>query len=77
MSQKSTITENHITTDDISFSAFLKMMSYPLIKINQNAGKSTFTFELKNENAGALKMQFINSDFIKYYNELRNLKKLV
>lgn len=77
MNQTNTIKPNHITTDDISFSAWLKMRGYPLIKINQNSRKSLFQFNLNGQDAGALKMEFINSDFITYYNELRNLKKLI
>jgi hypothetical protein len=76
MSQKN-ITPHHITTDDISFSAWLKMRGYPLIKIDQQSRKSLFEFNLNGENAGSLKMEFINSEFISYYNELRNLKKLI
>ncbi len=72
-----TITPHNITTDDISFSAWLRMRGYPLVKIDQQARKSLFEFNLKGDNAGMLKMEFINSEFITYYNELRNLKKLV
>lgn len=77
MSQTKTITPNQLTTDDISFSAWLKMKGYPLIKIDQNSRKSLFHFNLNGKDAGTLKMEFINSDFITYYNELRNLKKLI
>ncbi len=71
------IIATHITTDDISFSAWLKMRGYPLIRIVQRSRKSLFEFNLNGENAGSLKMEFINSEFITYYNELRNLKKLI
>ena len=71
------IPSNHIKTDDIAFSAYLKMQGYPLITINQNGGKSLFEFNVAEQNANELKMTFINSEFISFYNELRNLKKLI
>jgi len=71
------INTNHITTDDLAFSAYLKMKGYPLIKSDQKRSKRTFTFENGNEDASQLKMEFINSEFLNYYNELRNLKKLI
>ena len=77
MSQKTNITPNHITTDDISFSAWLKMNSYPLLKIDRKVNKSLFVFDIRAKEQNALKMEFINSRFVAYYNELRNLKKLI
>lgn len=77
MNAQPTITPNRITTDDISFSAWLRMRGYPLININHSAKKSIFQFALNGKDADTLKMEFINSEFITYYNELRNLKKLI
>ena len=77
MSPKTNITPNHITTDDISFSAWLKMNNYPLIKIDRKVNKSLFVFDIRDKEQNALKMEFINSRFVAYYNELRNLKKLI
>ena len=77
MSQKADITPHHITTDDISFSAWLKMKNYRLIKLDRHANKSLFVFDIGDNNHNALKMEFINSEFVDYYNELRNLKKLI
>ncbi len=69
--------ENHITTDDIAFSAYLKMKGHRLIMLNINKSKTIFTFENNVEEPEELKLQFINSDFLSFYNELRNLKKLL
>ncbi len=77
MSQTQDSTSHHITTDDIAFSAWLKMRGYTLTKISQQSRKSLFEFNLNGESAASLKMSFINSEFITYYNELRNLKKLI
>ena len=71
------IKTNRITTDDLAFSAYLKMKGYHLIKSDQKKSKSTFIFEIGTEDANALKVKFINSEFLSFYNELRNLKKLI
>jgi hypothetical protein len=70
------ITNNQITTDDLAFSAYLKMKGYPLIRSDQKKSKSTFTFEVDG-NIEELKVEFINSQFVRFYNELRNLKKMI
>jgi hypothetical protein len=71
------IKNNHITTDDLAFSAYLKMKGYHLIKSNQKKSKSTFVFDIGAEEANSLKVEFINSEFSSFYNELRSLKKLI
>jgi hypothetical protein len=68
---------DHITTDDLAFSAYLKMKGYHLIKSDQKKSKSTFSFDIGTEDANSLKVEFINSQFLSFYNELRNLKKLI
>jgi hypothetical protein len=70
------IKNNQITTDDLAFSAYLKMKGYPLIKSDQKKSRNTFMFDLGTEDANSLKVEFINSEFLSFYNELRNLKKL-
>jgi hypothetical protein len=67
---------NHISTDDLAFSAYLRMKGYRLIKSNQRKSKNTFFFAIGTEDANSLKVEFINSEFLSFYNELRNLKKL-
>jgi hypothetical protein len=69
---------NHqIATDDLAFSAYLRMKGFHLIKSNRNKSKSTFVFDIGAEDADALKVQFVNSEFLSFYNELRNMKKLI
>jgi hypothetical protein len=68
---------DHIITDDLAFSAYLKMKGYHLIKSDQKKSKSTFIFDIGAEDANTLKVEFINSEFLSFYNELRNLKKLI
>lgn len=69
------IKNNHITTDDLAFSAYLKMKGHNLIKSDQKKSKNTFTFEVDGD-IDQMKVDFINSEFLSFYNELRNLKKL-
>ena len=77
MSKKSDeITTNHITTDDLAFSAYLKMKGYHLITSDRKRSKTLFTFDVDRE-INQLKVEFINSEFVRFYNELRNLKKMV
>jgi len=77
MNQKShKIKNNHITTDDLAFSAYLKLKGHHLIKSDQKKSKAYFTFETRG-NSEQLKVEFINSEFVQFYNELRNLKKMI
>ena len=68
---------NQITTDDLALSAYLKIKGYRLIKSDQRGSKNLFTFELNGNSSQQLKMDFVNSEFINYYNEIKNLKKLM
>jgi hypothetical protein len=68
--------EYRITTDDLAFSAYLKLKGHRLINHNHIKSKSVFTFQV-DKDASEMKMDFINSDFVNYYNELRNLKKMI
>ena len=74
MSQKP---NNHITTDDLAFSAYMKMKGYHLIKSDQRKSKSFFVFDVGALDVNQMKVEFINSEFLSFYNELRNLKKLI
>jgi len=77
MNNKSNKTKNnHITTDDLAFSAYLKMKGYHLIKSDRKKSKTVFTFNV-DEDTDQLKVEFINSKFVQFYNELRNLKKMI
>jgi len=73
--QLNPITTHHITTDDLAFSAFLKRKGYQLVRSDRRKSKTLFTFDIDGD-ADALKVEFINSEFVRFYNELRNLKKM-
>jgi hypothetical protein len=68
---------NQITTDDLAFSAYLKMRGYQLIKSNSARSKKSFVFLIQQDKAEALKIEFINSEFLNFYNEIRNMKKIL
>jgi hypothetical protein len=69
-------TAHRITTDDLAFSAYLKMKDYRLIKSDRKRSKTIFTFDV-DDDSERLKVEFINSEFVRFYNELRNLKKMI
>lgn len=71
------ITDHHITTDDIAFSAYLKMKGHHLIMLDIKNSKTLFTFVNNVEDPEKLKTQFINSGYLQFYNELKNLKGLI
>ena len=71
------IQSNLIKTDDLAFSACLRMNGYQLVKSDQIKSKKIFQFDIGTKDADKLKVEFINSDYLNFYNELRNLKKLI
>lgn len=76
MTSHNQIRSNQITTDDLAFSAYLKLKGHRLIKLEQGKSKAYFTFNVEGV-VDQLKVEFINSEFAQFYNELRNLKKMV
>ena len=68
---------HHITTDDLAFSAYLKMKGHQLIKSDQRKTKKVFVFDIGALDVNQMKVEFVNSKFLCFYNELRNLKKLI
>jgi hypothetical protein len=68
-------------TEDLAFAAFLRVKGYPLIRVeklqpNRTDSKRAFIFELPEAELQALKLAFVNSDLLRFYNELLGLKKL-
>jgi hypothetical protein len=68
---------NHMITDDLALSAYLRMKGYHLIRSERRRSKSTFVFDIGGQDSDSLKVQFVNSQFLSFYNELRNMKKLI
>jgi len=75
--ESSEITANQIKTDDLALSAYLKMKGHRLVRSDQQKSKAIFTFDIGQNCADDLKVEFVNSEFGSFYNEIRNLKKLI
>ena len=71
------IKSDPIKTDDLAFSAYLRMKGIPLVDMENRRSKQIFYFDITEEAYADEKLDFINSDMLKFYNEIRNLKKLI
>ncbi len=68
-------------TEDLAFAAFLKVKGYELLRAEKvNPGdkrsKRIFIFKVPKGEIDELRLNFVNSDFLKFYNEILSLKKL-
>ena len=68
-------------TEDLAFAAFLKVKGYELLKAEKvnpadKHSKRIFFFKVPNGEINGLRLNFVNSDFLKFYNEILSLKKL-
>lgn len=69
---------NKFNTSDLSLAAYLSMMGLKLFKAEKDTNnKFNFIFEDPNFLAPSFAVLFLNSDFSKYDNHLRNLKKML
>jgi len=72
---------NKYRTDDLAFAAFLCVKGFQLNRVekiqpNRTDSKRAFYFELPNERLQELKLEFVNSEVLRFYNQLLGLKKL-
>ena len=72
---------NEYRTDDLAFAAFLRVKGFQLNRVekiqpNRTDSKRAFYFELPNERLQELKLEFVNSEVLRFYNQLLGLKKL-
>ena len=74
---KSTKSNPIIQTDDLALSAYLRLKGYALVKSEKVRSKRFFFFDISEDQAAQEKVAFIQSDLLKFYNEVRNLKKLM
>jgi hypothetical protein len=68
-------------TDDIAFAAFLRVKGYRLCRVeklqpNRTDSKRLFIFEAPSDALQALKLDYVNSELLRFHNELLGLKKL-
>lgn len=65
-------------TSDLSLAAFLTMKGLTLLRCTKTTvGKFEFIFEDSEEKAPGLSMNYLNSEFCKFDNHVRTLKKML
>lgn len=70
---------NIYKTSDLSLAAYLLMNNIQLLKAekSKDSGKFVFLFEDTDLKCKNLSVEFLKSDFLKYDNNIRNLKKML
>ena len=73
--------QNEYRTEDLAFAAFLRVRGYALSRVEklnptERNSKRAFFFDVPQEKLQELKLAFVNSDLLRFYNELLGLKKL-
>ena len=73
--------QNEYRTEDLAFAAFLRVQGYALSRVEklnptERNSKRAFFFDVPQEKLQELKLAFVNSDLLRFYNEILNLKKL-
>ena len=72
---------NEHRTEDLAFAAFLRVKGYSLVRVeklqpNRTDSKRAWVFALAPEELQTLKLTYVNSDLLRFYNEIIGLKKL-
>ncbi|MBC8466020.1 hypothetical protein H8D57_03245 [bacterium] len=72
---------NEYGTEDLAFAAFLRVQGYAITRVeklnpNEQRSKRTFFFNVTKSQLQELKIKFINSDILRFYNQILGLKKL-
>ena len=66
------------TTSDIGIAAFLQLRGVKLVECRRlETGKFHFAFEDSEQKCQMLSLEFLDSDFCKFDNNVRNLKKIL
>ena len=73
--------QNKYRTEDLALAAFLRVKGYQLTKVertqpNRADSKRAFHFDLPEAKLQELKLEFVNSDILRFHNQLVGLKKL-
>lgn len=70
--------QNSYITSDIGIAAYLQLQGYKLLVCNRNStGKFHFEFADPSSECPAKSLEFLESDFCKFDNIVRNLKKIL
>ena len=64
-------------TSDLALAAFLVMRGLPLISALRISGKFEFVFDDADQKGHMLSIDFVNSEFSKFDNHVRTLKKIL
>ena len=66
------------TTSDIGIAAYLQLKGFKIVECKRTeTGKFHFSFEDPSSLCSALSLEFLDSDFCKFDNNVRNLKKIL
>ena len=72
------LSDNSYITSDIGIAAFLQLKGLRLITCRRlDSGKFHFEFDDESKQCQALSLEFLNSEYCKFDNNVRNLKKLL
>ena len=70
--------ERTYTTSDIGIAAYLQLRKYKLVECKRlPTGKFYFKFADPDESCTAVALEFLDSDFCSFDNNVRNLKKIL
>ena len=64
-------------TSDLPVAAYLMMKGLPLISATRLRGRFSFVLDDTSGNASSLAIEYLNSDFCKFDNYVRNLKSIL
>lgn len=65
-------------TSDIGIAAYLQLLNKKLLLCERDpSGRFRFEFEDSDNDCESKSLEFVNSDFCKFDNHIRNLKKLL
>ena len=66
------------TTSDIGIAAYLQLRKFKLTECRRlDSGKFHFVFEDPNSQCSVIALEFLDSDFCRFDNNVRNLKKIL
>lgn len=66
------------TTSDIGIAAYLQLRKFKLVECRKlDSGKFHFVFEDPENQGPSVSLEFLDSDFCKFDNNVRNLKKIL
>lgn len=69
---------NHYETSDLALAAYLTFKGLKLISAQKlSSGKFQFIIDNPDKNADKLSLEYFSSDFCKFDNQVRALKKLI